>query len=350
MKEIVLTGDRPTGKLHLGHYVGTLEGRLVAQESGLYDEIYIMIADAQALTDNAESIEKVQQNVIEVAKDYLAVGLDPHKVHFFIQSQLPALAEMTTYFMNLVTVSRVERNPTVKAEIQQKHFEKSLPVGFQCYPIAQAADILAFNTTKVPAGEDQEPMLELTRDIVKKFNSLYAGELVEPTIVLPDKKESLRLPGLDGNGKMSKSLGNAIYLADDAETVRQKVFSAYTDPNHIRVEDPGDTTNNMVFAYLEVFATPADFADFLPEYTDIAALKAHYQRGGLGDMVTKRFLVQVLNRFLDPIREKRAYFDDHEAEVWAYLKEGTERARKVTDKTLHQVKKAMGIDYFGENS
>lgn len=346
MKKIILTGDRPTGKLHVGHYVGSLAERVRLQNSGEFDEIYIMIADAQALTDNAEHPEKVRDNIINVALDYLAVGLDPDKTNIFIQSMLPQLPELTAYYMNLVTVSRVQRNPTVKAEIQQKNFEQSVPVGFFCYPISQASDITAFQATHVPVGEDQMPMLEQCKEIVRKFNSVYGETLVEPDIVLSSNKACLRLPGTDGKAKMSKSIGNCIYLADDAKTLKTKIMSMYTDPNHIRVEDPGQVEGNAVFTYLDAFSKQEDFAEFLPEYQCLDELKEHYKRGGLGDVKVKKFLNKVMEAKFGPIRERRKEWEQRIPEVYEILKAGTERAEKKAAETLNQVKSAMKINYF----
>ncbi len=313
MKQIILTGDRPTGNLHVGHYVGSLAERVKLQNSGKYDEIYIMIADAQALTDNAEHPERVRQNIMKVALDYLAVGIDPEKANIFIQSMVPQLTELTFYYMNLVTVSRVQRNPTVKAEIQMRNFEASIPVGFFCYPISQAADITAFNATAVPVGEDQEPMLEQCREIVHKFNTVYGETLTMPQIVLPSNNACMRLPGTDGKAKMSKSLGNCIYLADPEEVVREKIMSMYTDPDHIRVQDPGKLEGNTVFTYLDAFCQPEHFAEFLPDYQNLDELKAHYQRGGLGDVKVKKFLNNVMQSLLSPMRERRAQWEGRPA-------------------------------------
>lgn len=346
MKKIILTGDRPTGKLHVGHYVGSLAERVRLQNSGEFDEIYIMIADAQALTDNAEHPEKVRDNIINVALDYLAVGIDPDKTNIFIQSMLPQLPELTAYYMNLVTVSRVQRNPTVKAEIQQKNFEQSVPVGFFCYPISQASDITAFQATHVPVGEDQMPMLEQCKEIVRKFNSVYGETLVEPDIVLSSNKACLRLPGTDGKAKMSKSIGNCIYLADDAKTLKTKIMSMYTDPNHIRIEDPGQVEGNAVFTYLDAFSKPEDFAEFLPDYQCLDELKEHYKRGGLGDVKVKKFLNKVMEAKFGPIRERRKEWEQRIPEVYEILKTGTERAEKKAAETLNQVKSAMKINYF----
>ena len=347
MKQVILTGDRPTGRLHIGHYVGSLRERVRLQQSGAFDEIYIMIADAQALTDNAEHPEKVRSNVIEVALDYLACGIDPDKSTIFIQSAIPQLPELMFYYMNLVTLSRLQRNPTVKAEIKLRDFENSIPVGFLCYPISQAADITAFGATAVPVGEDQAPMLEQCREIVHKFNSVYGETLVEPQIVLPENSVCARLPGLDGKAKMSKSLGNCIFLSDPSEEVRRKVMSMYTDPDHIRVEDPGKTEGNPVFTYLEAFAQDKHFAEFLPEYENLDALKAHYRRGGLGDVKIKKFLCRVLQDVLSPVYEKRKQWEARLPEVKEILEKGTLAARKKAASTLAAVRKAMKIDYFG---
>ena len=328
MKKIILTGDRPTGKLHVGHYVGSLAERVRLQDSGEFDEIYIMIADAQALTDNADNPEKVRQNIINVALDYLAVGIDPNKANIFIQSMIPQLPELTCYYMNLVTVARVQRNPTVKAEIQQKNFEQSVPVGFFCYPISQASDITAFQATHVPVGEDQKPMLEQCNEIVRKFNAIYGEVLVEPEIVLSSNKACLRLPGTDGKAKMSKSIGNCIYLADDAKTLKTKIMSMYTDPNHIRIEDPGQVEGNSVFTYLDAFSTPEHFAEFLPEYQCLDELKEHYTRGGLGDVKIKKFLNKVMEAKFGPIRERRREWEQRIPEVYDILKAGTAVAEK----------------------
>ena len=346
MKKIILTGDRPTGRLHLGHYVGSLKRRVELQNSGEYDEIYIMIADAQALTDNMENPEKIRQNIIEVALDYMACGLDPAKTVMFVQSEVPQLFEMTAYYMNLVTVSRLQRNPTVKAEIQMRNFETSIPVGFFTYPISQAADITAFQATTVPVGEDQEPMLEQTREIVRKFNEVYGETLVEPQSLLASKKAAMRLPGTDGKAKMSKSLGNGIYISDSAAEVKKKGMSMYTDPDHIRVEDPGKIEGNTVFTYLDVFSRPEHFEKFLPEYESLDALKAHYSRGGLGDVKVKKFLVAVLEDELAPIRARRKELEKDIRAVYAVLAEGSEKARKKAAATLEAMKAAMKIDYF----
>ena len=348
MKQVILTGDRPTGRLHVGHYVGSLKERVELQNSGQYDEIYIMIADAQALTDNAEHPEKVRQNIVQVALDYLACGIDPNKSTILIQSMIPELTELTFYYMNLVTVSRVQRNPTVKAEIQMRNFEASIPVGFFCYPISQAADITAFHATAVPVGEDQMPMLEQCKEIVHKFNATYGETLTEPQIVLPKNQACLRLPGIDGKAKMSKSLGNCIYLSDEAEDVRKKIMSMFTDPNHLRVEDPGKVEGNPVFIYLDAFCRPEYFAEFLPEYSGLDELKAHYERGGLGDVKVKKFLNNVMQAELSPIRERRKYGEVMLPEVYEILKEGSAKAKKTAEKTLAEVRHAMQIDYFAD--
>lgn len=349
MSKIILTGDRPTGKLHLGHYVGSLKRRVELQNSGEFDKIFIMIADAQALTDNADNPEKVRQNIIEVALDYLSVGIDPQKTSILIQSQIPQLTELTFYYMNLVTVSRLQRNPTVKSEIQMRNFETSIPVGFFTYPISQAADITAFKATTVPTGEDQEPMIEQTREIVRKFNQVYGDTLVEPSILLPDNKACLRLPGTDGKAKMSKSLGNCIYLSDSFEEVKKKVMSMYTDPDHIHVEDPGKIEGNCVFTYLDAFCSDADFEEFLPDYSNLDELKEHYQRGGLGDIKVKKFLLQVLDKELKPIRAKRHEYERNIPEVYRILKQGTSEAYKVAEQTLQEVKASMKINYFDDD-
>lgn len=350
MKQIILTGDRPTGNLHVGHYVGSLAERVKLQNSGKYDEIYIMIADAQALTDNAEHPERVRQNIMKVALDYLAVGIDPEKANIFIQSMVPQLTELTFYYMNLVTVSRVQRNPTIKAEIQMRNFEASIPVGFFCYPISQAADITAFNATAVPVGEDQEPMLEQCREIVHKFNTVYGETLTMPQIVLPSNNACMRLPGTDGKAKMSKSLGNCIYLADPEEVVREKIMSMYTDPDHIRVQDPGKLEGNTVFTYLDAFCQPEHFAEFLPDYQSLDELKAHYQRGGLGDVKVKKFLNNVMQSLLSPMRERRAQWEGRLPEVYEILKKGSEIAAETAQGTLDRVRHAMKIDYFTDNA
>lgn len=346
MGKIILTGDRPTGRLHVGHYVGSLKERVKLQNSGNYDDIYIMIADAQALTDNAEHPEKVRQNIMQVALDYLACGIDPEKSCIFIQSMIPELTELTFYYMNLVTVSRVQRNPTVKSEIKMRNFEASIPVGFFCYPISQAADITAFGATDVPAGEDQMPMIEQTREIVHKFNEVYGETLVEPKIVLPSNQACLRLPGIDGKAKMSKSLGNCIYLSDEPEEIKKKIMSMFTDPTHLRKEDPGHTEGNPVFIYLEAFSRDEHFAEFLPEYANLDELKAHYERGGLGDVTVKKFLNNVMQAELGPIRERREEWEQKIPEVYEILRVGSEKAEKVASKTLSDVRHSMRIDYF----
>jgi len=346
MGKIILTGDRPTGRLHVGHYAGSLKRRVELQNSGEYDEIYIMIADAQALTDNADNPEKVRQNIIEVALDYLACGLDPEKSVLFIQSQIPELCEMTFYYMDLVTVSRLQRNPTVKSEIQMRKFEKSIPVGFFTYPISQAADITAFMATTVPVGEDQAPMIEQTREIVHKFNSVYGDTLVEPDILLPDNKACLRLPGIDGKAKMSKSLGNCIYLSDSEEDIRKKIMSMFTDPNHLRVEDPGQVEGNPVFIYLDAFCRDEHFEQYLPEYKNLDELKAHYTRGGLGDVKVKRFLNSVIQDELRPIRERRKAIAEDIPSVYKILEDGSRKARAKAARTLAEIKRAMKINYF----
>ncbi len=359
MGKIILTGDRPTGKLHLGHFVGSLRRRVELQNSGAFDRIFVMIADAQALTDNADNPEKVRQNIIEVALDYLSVGLDPARTTLFIQSQVPELCELSFYYMNLVTVQRLQRNPTVKAEIALRGFSESavegdttqqrgIPVGFFTYPISQAADITAFRATTVPAGEDQEPMIEQAREIVHKFNSVYGQTLTVPEILLPENAACLRLPGTDGKAKMSKSLGNCIYLSDSAEELRKKVMGMYTDPDHLRVQDPGKVEGNTVFTYLDAFSTPEHFQKFLPEYESLDALKEHYRRGGLGDVKVKKFLIAVLNDLLDPIRARRRQFEADIEGVYAVLEEGSRVARATAAQTLADVRRAMRIDYFGD--
>ena len=350
MKQIILTGDRPTGRLHVGHYVGSLKERVRLQNTGKFDEIYIMIADAQALTDNADNPEKVRQNILQVALDYLACGLDPNKVHILIQSMVPQLTELSFYYMNLVTVSRLQRNPTVKSEIQMRNFETSIPVGFFTYPISQAADITAFGATTVPAGEDQMPMLEQCREIVHKFNAVYGETLTMPEIMLPQNAACLRLPGIDGKAKMSKSLGNCIYLSDEPEDIKKKIMSMYTDPNHLRVQDPGKVEGNPVFIYLDAFSRPEHFAEFLPEYQNLDELKAHYQRGGLGDVKIKKFLNAVMQAELEPIRNRRKEWEQRLPEVVEILKEGSAVAEKTAAATLANVRKAMRIDYFADNN
>ena len=348
MKKIILTGDRPTGKLHIGHYVGSLKRRVELQNSGEFDEIFIMIADAQALTDNADNPEKGRQNIIEVALDYLSCGLDPAKSTLFIQSQIPELTELSFYYMNLVTVARLQRNPTVKSEIAMRNFEASIPVGFFTYPISQAADITAFKATTVPVGEDQEPMIEQTREIVRKFNSVYGEALVEPDILLPDNKACLRLPGTDGKAKMSKSLGNCIYLSDSEADVKKKVMSMYTDPNHIQVSDPGQIEGNTVFTYLDAFCRDDAFEKYLPDYKNLDELKDHYRRGGLGDVKVKKFLNSVLQEELAPIRARRKEYEANIPYVYQILKEGSEKAERVAADTLAGVKAAMKINYFDD--
>lgn len=346
MKKIILTGDRPTGKLHIGHYVGSLRERVYLQNQGEFEKIFIMIADAQALTDNAENPQKVRDNIIEVALDYLACGIDPEKSTILIQSMIPELTELTFYYMNLVTVARVQRNPTVKTEIKMRNFEMNIPVGFFVYPISQAADITAFGATTVPAGEDQKPMLEQCRDIVQKFNSVYGETLIEPSILLPRNNACLRLPGLDGKAKMSKSLGNCIYLSDEPEDIKKKIMSMYTDPNHLRVEDPGNTENNPVFIYLDAFCNPAHFEEFWPEYQNLDELKAHYQRGGLGDVKVKKFLNNIIQAELAPIRERRKMWEQKTDEVYEILRKGSLEAKEVAAQTLANVRDAMKINYF----
>ncbi|MDY3888999.1 MAG: tryptophan--tRNA ligase [Agathobacter sp.] len=348
MEKIILTGDRPTGRLHVGHYVGSLRRRVELQNSGEFDKIYIMIADAQALTDNFDNPEKVRQNIIEVALDYLSVGLDPAKSNLFIQSQIPELTELTFFYANLVTVSRLQRNPTVKNEIKLRDFEASIPVGFFTYPISQAADITAFKATVVPVGEDQLPMIEQTREIVRKFNSIYDEVLVEPEVLLPENEACMRLPGTDGKAKMSKSLGNCIYLSDDEKTVKQKVMSMYTDPTHIQITDPGHIEGNTVFTYLDAFSKPGHFEEYLPEYASLEELKEHYQRGGLGDVKIKKFLNNVLQEELNPIRARRKEFEKDIPMVYDILKKGSEAAREAASQTLSEVKSAMRINYFDD--
>lgn len=350
MSKIILTGDRPTGKLHVGHYVGSLKRRVELQNSGEFDKVFIMIADAQALTDNADNPEKVRQNIVEVALDYMACGLDPAKSTLFIQSQIPELCELSFYYMNLVTVSRLQRNPTVKSEIQMRNFEASIPVGFFTYPISQAADITAFKATTVPVGEDQMPMLEQTKEIVHKFNSVYGETLVEPKILLPDNEACMRLPGIDGKAKMSKSLGNCIYLSEEADDIKKKVMSMYTDPNHLRVEDPGSLEGNTVFTYLDAFCKDEHFERYLPEYANLGELKAHYQRGGLGDVKVKKFLNNVLQEVLEPIRNRRKELQKDIPYVYEVLKKGSEEAEKVAAQTLDEVRSAMKINYFSDEA
>lgn len=348
MEKIILTGDRPTGKLHLGHYVGSLRRRVELQNSGEFDKIYVMIADAQALTDNADNPEKVRQNVIEVALDYLAAGIDPEKTTIFIQSQVPELAELAFYYMNLVTVSRVQRNPTVKTEIKMRNFEQSIPVGFFCYPVSQASDITAFRATTVPVGEDQAPMIELTREIVNRFNNIYGETLVEPEILLPDNAVCMRLPGTDGKAKMSKSLGNCIYLSDTAKEVAKKVKSMYTDPLHLNIEDPGHLEGNCPFIYLDAFSSPEHFAKYAPQYASLDEMKEHYTRGGLGDGTVKKLLINILEETLAPIRERRAQFENDIPMVYDILHKGSIKAREAAAKTLDDVRSAMRINYFSD--
>lgn len=350
MKQVILTGDRPTGRLHVGHYAGSLRERVKLQNSGSFDEIYIMIADAQALTDNAEHPEKVRQNIMQVALDYLSCGIDPEKSTIFIQSMVPQLTELSFYYMNLVTVSRLQRNPTVKSEIQMRNFEASIPVGFFCYPISQAADITAFGATAVPAGEDQMPMIEQCREIVHKFNAVYGETLTEPQIILPENASCCRLPGIDGKAKMSKSLGNCIYLSDEPKEIERKVMSMFTDPNHIKVSDPGRVEENPVFLYLDAFCEPEDFSQFLPEYSSLQELKEHYQRGGLGDIKVKRFLSQVLQSRLQPIYQRRKEWEQRLPEVYEMLYQGSMAARERAEQTLEAVRHAMKIDYFTQSS
>lgn len=348
MGKIILTGDRPTGKLHLGHYVGSLRRRVQLQNEGNYDRMFVFMADVQALTDNADNPEKIRQNIIEVALDYLSAGLDPQLCTLYIQSQIPELAELTTYLMNLVSVSRVQRNPTVKTEIKMRNFEANLPMGFFCYPVSQAADITAFKATTIPAGEDQEPMIELTRELARRFNQVYSEVLVEPNILLPENATARRLPGTDGKEKMSKSLGNCIYLSDDADTVWKKVKSMYTDPTHVNLNDPGHVEGNAVFTYLDAFSTDQDFADFWPEFNNLDELKAAYTHGGIGDMKCKKLLNSVINRMLDPIRERRHTFEQDIPEIFNLLEKGSEQARETAAQTMDEVRKAMQIDYFND--
>lgn len=348
MKKIILTGDRPTGRLHVGHYVGSLKRRVELQNSGNFDEINIMIADAQALTDNADNPEKVRQNIIEVALDYMSCGLDPEKSTLFIQSQIPELCELSFYYMNLVTVSRLQRNPTVKTEIKMRNFEASIPVGFFTYPISQASDITAFKATTVPVGEDQMPMIEQTREIVHKFNSVYGETLVEPDILLPDNQACLRLPGIDGKAKMSKSLGNCIYLSDEPEEIKKKIMSMYTDPDHVKVSDPGKVEGNTVFTYLDAFCKPEQFEKYMPDYACLDELKEHYKRGGLGDVKVKKFLNNVLEEELAPIRAKRKELEKDIPYIYEVLRKGSEAARERATDTLSKVKNAMKINYFDD--
>lgn len=346
MEKIILTGDRPTGRLHLGHFVGSLTRRVELQNKGDYDKFYIMVADAQALTDNFGNVKKVKDNVLQVMLDYLAVGLDPNKVNFFLQSEVSELTEFTFYYMNLVTLARLERNPTVKEEMKQKDFSGAIPMGFLTYPVSQAADITAFNATIIPVGDDQLPMIEQTREIVRSFNNLYGDTLLEPKAVLPEKENCYRLVGTDGKAKMSKSLGNCIYLGDEPEVIKQKVFSMYTDPNHIHVEDPGQIEGNTVFTYLDVFCKPEHFEKYLPEYNDLDELKTHYARGGLGDMKIKRFLNNIIQELLEPIRERRKELEQNPQYIFDVLREGTIRARVAAKENLIKLKTSMGINYF----
>ena len=348
MGKVILTGDRPTGKLHLGHYIGSLRRRVLLQEEGDFDRMFVFMADVQALTDNADNPEKIRQNIIEVALDYLAAGLDPQKCTLFIQSMIPELAELTTYLMNLITVSRVQRNPTVTTEIKMRNFEANIPLGFFCYPVSQAADITLFKATTVPAGEDQEPMIEVARELARRFNQVYGDVLVEPNILLPENATARRLPGTDGKEKMSKSLGNCIYLSDSADDVWQKVRSMYTDPNHLNVSDPGQVEGNAVFTYLDAFSTDADFANFWPEYQNLDEMKDHYRRGGLGDMKCKKFLNTVINNMLEPMRQRRHELEQDIPEIFNILKKGSEQARAVAAQTMDEVRHAMQIDYFND--
>ncbi|MDD6854067.1 tryptophan--tRNA ligase [Prevotella sp.] len=346
MGKVILTGDRPTGKLHLGHYVGSLRRRVELQNKGDFDRMFVFMADVQALTDNADNPDKIRDNIIEVALDYLSAGLDPTKCTLFVQSRIPELAELTVYLMNLITVSRVQRNPTVKTEIKMRNFEANIPLGFFCYPVSQAADIALFKATTVPAGEDQEPMIEVCRELVRRFNQVYSPVLVEPNIMLPENATARRLPGTDGKEKMSKSLGNCIYLSDDKDTVWQKVKGMYTDPTHLNVSDPGHVEGNAVFTYLDAFSTDQDFADFWPEFQNLDELKAAYTHGGVGDMKCKKMLNKVINRMLDPIRERRAEYEKDIPEIYNILKKGSDAAREVGANTMDEVRKAMRIDYF----
>lgn len=348
MGKVILTGDRPTGKLHLGHYIGSLRRRVQLQQEGDFDRMFVFMADVQALTDNADNPEKIRQNIMEVALDYLAAGLDPTKCTLFIQSMIPELAELTTYLMNLITVSRVQRNPTVKTEIKMRNFEANIPLGFFCYPVSQAADITLFKATTVPAGEDQEPMIEVARELARRFNQIYGDVLVEPNIMLPENATARRLPGTDGKEKMSKSLGNCIYLSDSADDVWQKVRSMYTDPNHINVSDPGTVEGNAVFTYLDAFSTDADFANLWPEYQNLDELKDHYRRGGLGDMKCKKFLNTVINNMLEPMRQRRHELEQDIPTIFDILRKGSEQAREVAAQTMSEVRHAMRIDYFDD--
>lgn len=349
MDKIILTGDRPTGKLHVGHYVGSLKRRVELQNSGEYEKIFIMIADAQALTDNADNPEKIRQNIIEVALDYLACGLDPKKSTILIQSQIPELCELSFYYMNLVTVSRLQRNPTVKSEIQMRNFETTIPVGFFTYPISQASDITAFKATTVPTGEDQMPMVEQTKEIVHKFNSIYGDTLVEPNILLPENQVCLRLPGIDGKAKMSKSLGNCIYLSEESDEIKKKVMSMFTDPDHLKIDDPGKIEGNTVFTYLDAFSKKEQFERYLPDYNNLDELKDHYKRGGLGDVKVKKFLNNVLQEELEPIRNRRKELQKDIPYIYEVLKQGSENAREVAAKTLDEVRSAMKINYFSDS-
>ena len=348
MGKVILTGDRPTGKLHLGHYVGSLRRRVELQNAGDYEKMFVFMADVQALTDNADNPEKIRQNIIEVALDYLSAGLDPEKCIIFIQSHIPELAELTTYLMNLITVSRVERNPTVKTEIKMRNFEANIPLGFFCYPVSQAADITLFKADIVPAGEDQKPMLEITRELVRRFNGTYGDVLVEPDIMLPENETARRLPGTDGKEKMSKSLGNCIYLSDDADTVWQKVRSMFTDPNHLNVSDPGTVEGNAVFTYLDAFSYDEHFAKYLPDYHNLDEMKDHYRRGGLGDMKCKKLLNSILNEMLEPIRQRRHELEQDIPEIYNILRRGTDKARETAVKTMDEVRNAMKINYFDD--
>ena len=348
MGKVILTGDRPTGKLHLGHYVGSLRRRVELQNAGDYEKMFVFMADVQALTDNADNPEKIRQNIIEVALDYLSAGLDPEKCIIFIQSHIPELAELTTYLMNLITVSRVERNPTVKTEIKMRNFEANIPLGFFCYPVSQAADITLFKADIVPAGEDQKPMIEITRELVRRFNGTYGEVLVEPDIMLPENETARRLPGTDGKEKMSKSLGNCIYLSDDADTVWQKVRSMFTDPNHLNVSDPGTVEGNAVFTYLDAFSCDEHFAKYLPDYQNLDEMKDHYRRGGLGDMKCKKLLNSILNEMLEPIRQRRHELEQDIPEIYNILRRGTEKARETAVKTMDEVHNAMKINYFDD--
>ncbi|MBR7086531.1 MAG: tryptophan--tRNA ligase [Prevotella sp.] len=348
MKKVILTGDRPTGKLHLGHYIGSLRRRVELQNAGDYDKMFVFMADVQALTDNADNPEKLRQSIVDVALDWLSAGLDPEKCTLFIQSHIPELAELTTYLMNLITVSRVQRNPTVKTEIKMRNFEANIPLGFFCYPVSQAADITLFKSTTVPVGEDQEPMIEVTRELVRRFNNTYGEVLVEPEIMLLENLTARRLPGTDGKEKMSKSLGYCIYLSDSADEVWQKVRSMYTDPEHVNLNDPGHVEGNAVFTYLDAFSTDDDFRNFWPEYQNLDELKDHYRRGGLGDMKCKKFLNEVLNQFLEPMRQRRREFEKDIPEIYNILKKGTARARETAARTMDEVRRAMKIDYFND--